>query len=75
MANHHFYEQSVTTWNREWVNDGPDMVEMTEEEESAFSVEMDAVNAEAAEYRKQEQGQMNVSLCLSEIEFDLDAAF
>ncbi len=75
MGIQHCYEQSVASWSREWADDGSDMEEMSEEEKSAFSVEMDAVNAEAAEYRKQEREDM-VSSRLSEgNKFDMDAPF
>ncbi len=79
MGIQHCYEQSVASWNREWSNEDPDMDEMTEEEreeaEREARMEMEHAFDEAAWYREQERGNMNLSPCLSEIEFELDAAF
>ncbi len=78
MGIHHFYEQSVASWNREWSNEDPDMEEMSDEEreeaEDAARMEIERAIDEEAWHREQERGQMNISP-LPEIELDLDAAF
>jgi len=79
MANQHFYEQSTSPWHNEWADDGSDMEEMTDEEkaaaEDAARVEIERAFDEEAWHREQERGQMHLSPCLSEMEFEEDAAF
>ncbi len=73
------YEQSAASWNREWADDGSDMEEMSEEEreeaESAAKAEIERAIDEEAWYREQERGNMNLSPCLAEFDFEEDAAF
>lgn len=61
MGIQHCYEQSSAAWHREWCDEGSDDADMTEEDESEFGIEMDAVNAEAAADRKQEREHIDSS--------------
>ncbi len=79
MGIQHCYEQSASSWHREWADDSDDNDEMTDEEkaaaEDAARVEIERAFDEEAWHQEQERGQMHFSPCLPEIEFDLDAAF
>ncbi len=77
--NHHFYEQSVASWNREWSNEDLDMEEMTEEEreeaEREARVEMERAIDEEAWYREQERRDMHLSPYANMTFDDNDAPF
>ena len=78
MANHHFYEQSVATWNREWADEGSDMEEITDEErdetEKAARYEMERADSEAADYRQRER-EFVASSVATEFTFDAESPF
>ncbi len=79
MANHHFYEQSTSSWHNEWANDGSDMEVMTEEEreeaEHAARVEMECALDEAVWHRKQERQDLQSSPFTAMAFDDEDAPF
>lgn len=54
-TNHQFYPESVSSWNREWVDSDSDECAMTEEGEQELREKICAINDEAAEYRAQER--------------------
>jgi hypothetical protein len=78
-TNHHFYEQSSSSWNREWADDGSDMEEMTDDEreeaERAARIEIKNADTEAADYRKQEREGFASSRFAKMDNVDMDAPF
>jgi len=77
--NHHCYEQSASSWHREWAGDDSHMEEMTDEEreeaENAARVEIERSLDEEAWYREQERRDMHLSPYANMTFDDNDAPF
>jgi hypothetical protein len=60
-TNHHFYEQSSSSWHQEWADHSPDMDQMSDEEreeaENEARREIEKADDEAAAYRAWEREQ------------------